>query len=253
MKFIFLFIIANIFCAVGFAQIDTISIKNNNLRIANLKEGNSQYVCWLKDTRSGAVSIISMSERKVYFQKIRGKDVIVVVKHSFNNDTSANKYVYTISDRNNFKTLYDYSSKSAVIEAYNYYGDEIKGADSIKQNTKLNFFFKFKDLPYNNELDLETLSALPVERIGQKMIISFYQPGSSTIPKFHPVEVISEEQLSTVNNTRVDCWVIKLSFDNENYDVSWVSKLTHELLRFESRGPTDVFYKVKLSSSDQKF
>jgi hypothetical protein len=253
MKFFVLFIITNIFCAVSFAQIDTISIKNNNLRIANLKEGTSQYVCWLKNTRSGAVSIISMSERKVSFQKIRGEDVIVIVKHSFNNDTSANKYVYTISDRKNFKTLYDYSSKSAVIEAYNYLGDEINGADSVKQNTKLNFFLKFKDLPYSNELDLETLSALPVERIGQKMVISFYQPGNSTIPKFHPVEVVNEEELSTVNNTRVDCWVIKLSFDNENYDLSWVSKLTHELLRFESRGPTDVFYKVKLFSSDQKF
>ncbi len=253
MKAFVLFIAANIFCTVGFAQVDTISIKNNNLQIANLKEGNSQYLCWLKDTKSGSVSAISMAERTILFQKINGKDVIVIVKHNFNNDTINNKYVYTVSDRYNFKTLYNYSKKLNVIEAYNYQGDEIKGADSIKQNTKANFLLKFKNLPYNDDLDLETLSVLPVKNIGQKMAISFYHAGSAITPKFHPVEVVGEEQLSTINNIKVDCWVIKLSFDSENYDLSWVSKSTHELLRFESRGPSDTFYKVKLFNSDQKF
>lgn len=253
MKGFALFIIANMFCFACFAQVDTINIKNNNLNIANLKAGNSQYLCYLKDAKSGLVSFISISERRIYFQKINGKDAIVIIKHNFNNDTSKNKYVYTVFDRYNFKTLYDYTRRPAGVEAYNYQGDEIKGADSIKQNTKLNFFLKFKYLPYCDEDDLETLSALPVKRIGQKMAICFYQPGSEVPPRFHPVDVVGEEQLPAVNNEKVDCWVIKLSFDNENYDLSWISKLTHELLKFESHSPTDTYYKVKLFNSDQKF
>jgi len=244
------------FCFASYVQAettDTISIKNNNLRMANLKEGSSKYLSWTKNSKSGRVSWISMSERVIYFKKINGRDVIIVVQHKFINDTSRNNFVYTVSDRNNFETLYDYTSNSKVIEAYDYHGYEVRGADTVKQNSRHNFSLKFTDLPYCFELDVETLRALPLKNVGQKMTMAFYQPGRSTSPKLYPVEVIGEEQLPTVRNEKVDCWVVKLTSDSENYDLSWISKSTHEYLKLESHDPEGIFYKVKLFNTDLPF
>jgi len=90
------------------AQIDTVSIKNNNLQTKYLVQGTSTYLNWMKDTKSGLVSNISISKRSLHFQKFAGKDVIVVAQHKLNNDSSKIKFIYPVSDRLTFKTIYDY-------------------------------------------------------------------------------------------------------------------------------------------------
>lgn len=240
-------------CRQAHAQVDTISIRNNNLQVNNLTEGTSQYLSWLRNTRSGLVSYISISERKVSFQKRSGKDVVVVTKRVLDNDTSKNRYVYAVCDRSSFKMLYDFAIKSNMIEAYNFHGDEITGADTVQKNTKSGFYFKFNSLPYSNELDLETISAVSVKKAGQQMAISFYQPGNTVNPTVRALNVIGSEPIKGVDNASVDCWLLKMIFDSDNYDLFWVSKKTHELLKFESWGPGVVYSKVKLFNSRQNF
>jgi len=245
--------IVTVGCPQAYAQVDTISIRNNNLQVSNLTEGTSQYLSWLRNTRSGLVSYISISERTVSFEKRNGKDVVVITKRILDNDTSKNRYVYVVCDRSCFKMLYDLAIKSNMIEAYNFNGDEITGADTVQKNTKSGFYFKFNSLPYSNELDLETISAVPVKKAGQQMAISFYQPGSTVNPAVRALNVVRSELIKSVDNASVDCWLLKLIFDSDNYDLFWVSKKTHELLKFESWEPGDVYSKVKLFNSTQNF
>ena len=241
-----LIIVMNCICFSSFAQIDTISVKNNNLKTKYLIESTSTYLNWMKDAQSGLVSNISISKRSVHFQTLAGKELIVVAQHKLNNDSSKIKFIYTVSDRRTFKTIYDYVGSPGGIEAYDYHGDEIRGTDSVKLNTKRAFYLKFREIPYCLELDLETVSALPISGLGQKMAILFYQPGREKNPAFHIIEVTGQQQLPTANGMKSDCWVVKLIIDKDDYDLFWISKRKHEFLKLESHSPTDTFYKVKL-------
>jgi len=246
MKLFLLAILSNSIYFSCFAQIDTISIKKNNLQTKYLVESNSTYLNFMRDAKSGAVSGISLSKRGVHLQKLAGKDVIVVSQHKLNNDSSKLKFIYTVSDRLTFKTIYDYVESADGIEAYDYRGGEIVGSDTVKSNTKGGFNLKFHEIPYCLELDLETVSALPARGIGQKMAVCFYQPGREKLPKFQLIEVNGQEQLPTTNGKTSDCWVLKLTIDSEDYDLFWISKRKHEFLKLESHSLTDTFYKVKL-------
>ena len=246
MKLIAILIFLNSSFFLCFAQIDTIGIKRNNLRTKYLVESHSIYLNWLKDTKSGMVSNISISKRDIFLRKMKGKNVIVVIQRKLNNDTNKIKFIYTVNDRENFRTYYDYLKGAEGIEAYDYRGNEIKGTDTIPQNSKLGFHLTFSQIPYCLELDLETIRALPIKKIGQKMAICFYQPGREKLPGFQPVEVIRQEQLPTSKGNKADCWIVKLTIDNDNYDLFWITKLKHEFLKLESHGLTDTFYKIKI-------
>jgi hypothetical protein len=245
-KLLLVLLLSNSVCFSCFAQVDTISVKNNNLQTKYIVESASTYLNWAKDAKSGLVSSISISKRKVHLQTLGGKDVIVVLQHKLNNDSSKLKFIYTVSDRQTFETMYDYVQSADGVEAYDYRGGEIIGSDTVKSNTKGGFNLKFHEIPYCLELDLETVSALPIKDIGQKMAVCFYQPGREKLPKFQLIKVTGQEQLPTTNGKTSDCWVLKLTIDSEDYDLFWISKRKHEFLKLESHSPTDTFYKVKL-------
>lgn len=240
-------------CGPSYGQVDTICIQNNTHQVNNLVEGTSQYLSWFRNTKTGQASYISVSERKVSFQKRKGSDVVVITKRLLNDDTSRNRYVFIICNRSDFRTVFDYSKKSNTIEAYDFHGNEITAADTVKLNSKFGFHFRFNEIPYNNELDLETISIVPVKKVGQQMAIRFYQPGNTSMNPVRALNVIDNELINGINNVSVDCWVLKLVFDSDNYDLFWVSKKKHEVLKFESWGPDGVYSKIKLFSSGQNF
>jgi hypothetical protein len=64
---------------------------------------------------------------------------------------------------------------------------------------------------------------------------------------------MGDEKLSVVDGRKIDCWIIKLSYDNENYDFSWISKSGHDFFKLGSHNPTETFNKVKLFNSDKRF
>ncbi len=234
-----------------FAQVDTISVNKNNLLTDYLKEGTSQFLAYTTDGKTKAITSQSIGERTLKFGRINGRDVIIVIQYRHYNDSTVSKYVYTVSDRQNFKTLYDYTKRiKSGIEAYDYSENGVKGSDTIKNNTKADFEFSFSNnFPYCSELNVETLCALPIKHIGQKMAVNFYEPGLAYPPEYHLIEVTGTEKLNAVNNTQIDCWVIKVTYDKDNYDYFWISKNIHEFLKLESYGPTGTFNRVKLFNS----
>jgi hypothetical protein len=236
--------------SAAYAQVDTISIKKNNLQTGYLKAGNNQYVSWSQDAVTKKVSRLLFWERRVIFGKKYGRDVIIVAQQRLYEDTSLNTFVYTVSDSKTFQTIYDYRMrKSAGIQAFNYNGNTIKAADTIKNNIKAGFSLTFGDIPYCFELDLETLSMLPITHVGQQLAVNFYHPGGSVAPAYYPVKVLRDEQIPVVNGVKIDCWVIKLSYDKDDYDYSWISKTNHEFLKLESHSPQGTYNKVKLLTS----
>jgi hypothetical protein len=237
----------------SYGQTDTISVNRNNLRTDYLKEGTSQFLAYFKDKKTKVIYDHSIGERTIKFGRRDGKEVIIVIQHRHYNDSSTSKYVYTVSDRSSLQTLYDYTSRIASsTEAFNYSAKGVKGADTVKNNTKANFQYSFpNEFPYCSELNVETLCSLPFKRVGQKLAVSFYEPGQDYPPEFHLIAVIGSENVDAVNNTYIDCWVLRMTYDKDNYEYWWISKRRHEFLKLESHSPTGDFYKVKLFNSDE--
>ena len=246
MRFILLFSFLFSYSELLYAQRDSVSISRNNLLIQQLKSGKSTYAVWTKDLATEAVSKISIWNREVRFRKLKGREVIVVSQMRFYEDPVNNKYVYTVSDKQNFKTIYDFTKRIRTgIEAFNYYDNEISAADSVKENSKQGFKMTITDFPFCFELDLETLSLLPLKRAGQQLAVNFYHPGGEA-PRYYPVDVIGSEQIQVTSEQKIECWKIQLRYSEDSYDFSWISNKTHELIKLEGHYPNTLFTKIKL-------
>jgi hypothetical protein len=233
----------------SFAQTDTVSNSKNNLRLEYIKEGTSQFITWDKSAVTGTISRMILWERKVKFIRRDDQDEIAVTQRRLYDDTTANTFVYTVSRRADFQTIYDYRKGKSGIQSFDYKSDKIVGSDTVKNNIKNGFVLSLSEFPYCFELDLETLSMLPIKRVNQRFAINFYHPGGTVPPQYYPVTVIREDVMDGVNGVKIKCWVIRLEYDKSNYDLSWISKDQHEFLKLESHSPTGTYNKVKLSAS----
>jgi hypothetical protein len=231
---------------VCLAQTDTISIARRNLKLADLKGGTSQFAVWSKNELTGKVSRIILWERKVDFAEKDGRKTINVAQRRIYEDSAKNTFVFTVSDFATFRTLYDYRTDKTGIQAFDYKENRIIGSDTILKNTKAGFNLSFPVSPYCFELDVETLSMLPINHVGQKFAIDFYHPGGSVLPKYYPVTVVREDNLVSEARDPIKCWVIRLDYDDKNYDLSWISKKKHLFIKLESHSPGATFNKVRL-------
>jgi len=232
-----------------YSQVDSISVGRNNLRLSKMQPGKVSYSVWFQDVTSKAVSQISIWNREVFFSHLNGAEVIVVRQMRYYPDQSRNKFVYTISDRKTLKTIYDFMTRGGSIEAFNFSDKGITGADSVKNNSKKDFSLSFDDFPFCFEMDLEILSLLPITRVGQKFAVNFYHPGGEIPPKYYPVEVLGKETLKTIDKKSVECWKIRLRYDEDSFDDSWITVQSHELLRLEGHFDNMIFNKVRLGLS----
>ena len=233
-------------------QKDTISVKKHNLLTSYIKEGTSQFLSFTQDEKTKAITAYSIQERTVKFGNRNGLPVIIVIQHRHLNDSTMSKYVYTVSDRQNFQTIYDYTYRIVSgIEAYSYTDRSVAGADSVKNNTKNKFIYNFDGgPPYCAELNVETVCALPIRRTGQKFKVPFYEPGLDYPAEYHDVAITGTERLQTVNRGFIDCWVVRIAYDKDSHDDFWISRSRHEFLKLESHSPGLFFSRVKLFNSD---
>ena len=228
------------------AQVDSVSVRRSNLMMSSLKTGKSSYAVWSKDLSTNAVTQIAIWNREVLFSVLGGKNVVIVKQMRYYDDHKRNKYVYTVSDRKNFQTLYDYTTRGGIIQAFNYNNNEISGADSVNNNSKRDFKLTINDFPFCFEMDLETLSLLPIKKIGQRLAINFYHPGGEILPRYYPVQVIGQEEIVTLNGKKIACWKIQLRYDENNFDYSWITKDSRELIKLEGHYGNTIFNKVKI-------
>lgn len=224
---------------------NTIKIGINDLEMNYLKEGRNQYLVYIEKPDK---SIIDMSiwERKISFSKCHNEDVIIIEQNWKNQDTIRQRYVYSINKRENFQSIYHYSkSGKGKIDAFNFYQDKIIGADSVMNNSKKDFLLTLKQPTLNWELDLETFRLLPFEK-GKNFQINFYHPGGKSAPKFYNYNVIGEEEIKDVSGNSINCWLLKISYDENSYATYWIAKNNREVVKMVEQFNGIKRYKIKL-------
>jgi hypothetical protein len=223
------------------------SIKTNNIK-RYLNEGTRQYLVFTKKGESSE-SNLSLWSRTVRFQKIDSQERIVVQQQWYPSDSSANRTVYSICNADNFLPIYHYSSTPKNgIEAYDFLENKIIGSDTTQGNTKKGFSVNEISSTLNWELDLETFPLLDL-RIGKEFSINFYHPGSNSAPQEYTYRVLDEERISVIGRSSIECWVLKINYNEKDYAMFWISKNGRDVVKMVEKYKSITRYKVLLSTA----
>jgi len=230
------------------AQMDTIYHLDNKQIKKYLKPSSNQYLEFIQMKSNPQKTMTYVWSRDVRFKTIDNKALIEIEQKWYASDTTRNRYLYSQMSANDFSPVYHYSRMARGTEAYDFYNDKIAGSDSVVNNSKKDFDLKLGKPLLNWELDMETFPLLDL-KMGKHFAINFYHPGGRTEPKLYEYKVTGEENIVTVEGTRIPCWKLKIDYDEKSWAIFYISKKGRELLKMEEDFGTGTRYKVKLSNS----
>lgn len=228
------------------AQVDTIYHLDSKLVKKYLKPSSNQYLVFIQRKGDPRQTYTMVWSRDVKFVNRNGNELIEISQKWYASDTARNRVVYSLLNPD-FSPVYHYTNFNKAVEAFDFYAGNIKGSDSVANNTKKDFDLELKTPTLNWELDLETFPLLDL-KAGKRFAISFYHPGGKTEPKIYEYKVIGEESLRVIEGGSVPCWKLRIDYDAKSHAIFYISKKGREVLRMDEDFGGGVRYKVKLSN-----
>ncbi|MFD2247077.1 hypothetical protein [Pontibacter ruber] len=251
MKKIFLLAITLFLFTAAYAQVDTVRITAKDLKVKQLRPGTRQYLVTVQTPANPKVLRQSLWNRNVSFENFQGKERLVIRQNWIGADTLSNRTIFSVCEKD-FTPIYQTSTSARGVAAFNFYTDKITGSDTTKANAFKNFIMASPAPAFDWELDMETFESLPL-KANTVYLINFYHPGSKTSPQYYRYKVIGSEKLETINNTKTDCWLLKIDYSNTNYATFWISKRSQEVLKMEEVFDGVKRNKIKLGTVAGKY
>lgn len=233
---------------VSNAQVDTISLNTNDLLTKQLQPGLHQYIVYFEMAAKKKIIAPMLWNRQVNFTEVKGKKVIEIKQHWYSADTLMNRVLYSLSERETFTPIFHYAKNARGIEAFDFEGRKVNGSDTVANNAKKDFEIALSIPTLNWELDLEVFSTLPYKKVGQTFVINFYHPGGRTPPKYYAYTVSADEIIKSTDSKTIDCWLLKIAYNETDWAIFWISKKTKEVLKMQEHFKGNYRYKVKLST-----
>ena len=246
-QIILLIAILSLLNLAGFAQVDTIRLTQNDLAISQLKPGLHQYLVYFQNPKKKKIQSFSLWSREVVFKRAGGQELIEVTQNWHSSDTTFNRYVYSLSKKENFEPVFHKTRGSKGVEGFNFMRHAVVASDSIADNRQKDLNKSLLVPTLNWELDLEIFSTLPIKKVGQRFIINFYHPGGSA-PAYYEYKVIGTEKISAVNGIS-DCWQLKIDYREDSWAIFWISKKSNEVIKMQEYYRGSYRYKVKLATA----
>jgi hypothetical protein len=230
------------------AQIDTISLVKKDLVISQLTPGLHQYLVYFERPKQKKIMMPMLWNRQVDFKQFKGKPTIEVTQNWYATDTLLNRYIYSINSREDFSPIYQYGKSARGVEAFEFEQNRVSGSDTVASNSKKEMEVKSTASTLNWELDMEVFSMLPYKKTGQTFVINFYHPGGKTEPMYYQYKVIGSEAIQGTNTATIDCWQLKISYNETSWAIFWISKKSKEVLKMQEYFGGGYRYKVKLAT-----
>lgn len=218
---------------MSFSQTDSINTANNKLNLKELNLGKSTYIVYFQDKINSPKYNLEIWDRDVkensnntysisWLRQGAGQvsDYEIKVDKNFKPISEATE-IQNANDKNQKKLR-----KYYVFDENHMYTHQ----DSLKHNAE-GYTMQDTALAFNWELDLETLSMLPLED-SNEFLINFYHPGSKTKPKYYSYKKVREEKIS-FNSKSFDCWVLKIEHRTNQWSEFWIDKSTKKVLKMK--------------------
>jgi len=225
---------------------DTLDISNPKLQINQLKEGTDNYLVYMYNSDVDTLMSTSVWKRSVKSSKLNGIKTFTITQSWGNGIPKYSREVYSIVNAQDFSPIYHKTISRGKVEAYNFTGQKIIGADSVTGNSKKDFELVTDILPYNWELDLEMFQMLPYKK-SKDLYILYYHPGGRIEPGYYKYAnqgVVSLEQPK--GETPIDCYKIFIEYGNKGHATFYVSTATKKVLRMEEQFGHITRYKIRL-------
>lgn len=232
------------------AQIDTIRLKDKRLNTKVLKTGMRQYIVYFQSPKTNKMLWLSIWLRNTHIENRNGESVFVTDQHWLGNDTSSYRTVYSVNRVSDFSPVYHSETLNTKNKSFNWGLSQIKGADTVTNNSQKDFVLDFTSPCYNWNLDIETFEMLPLAT-GKTFAINFYDAGLGK-PEYVLYKVLGNETIGTLDNKKVDCWILQTESEHKGQRVVqkfWITKKGHEFIKEEDSFAGSYRYKVKLPSS----
>lgn len=222
----------------SYAQVDSVNTQTHHLKISQLTENTKTYVVYLQDSLNGLKYNFEIWERTITKDKISKTNTLTWSRHKNTKDEHCE---YEISFDDHLKPLSEkvicQSVKDKDITSekkyFIYENDGLySSTDTTLHNTKA---FKLDALhnSFNWELDMETLSCLPLAE-NKIFAINFYHPGSKTPPKYYKYSV-ERKELLLFNEALFNCWVVKAVYSEHQSSEFWIDRDTHNVLQMKEQ------------------
>jgi hypothetical protein len=227
---------------------DTIRVRDNKLKTSRLRTGTHDYVVFLEDSL-GNRSRMSIWTRDLQYETIYGEEMIVVRQRWHSDDSMSKRNLVSYSRKKTFEPVFQKAGSKIGIDAFNFYGDKITGADTVPGSRNKKFSIVQQEPAFNWELDLEMLSTLPYAK-GKSFVLPFYQPGSQRPAKFYTYAVTGTRIIETWNGSKEDCWVLEVIYnpDTKSRAEFFISRKSYDVLKMREVSGRIVRYKVKMGA-----
>lgn len=242
---ILLFLVVLLTAQASMAQVDTIRIPNQKLDTRLLKPGMKEYLITMQDSRKEKSLFLWYWIRNISTENRKGEQVFTITQHWYGSDTLNYRSIYSINRRSDFAPLCHSETVRGKTSAYNWTEQQIRGADSVSNNSKSNFSLDFHSPNLNWNLDIETFEMLPLAA-GKVFAINFYDAGLNP-PQYVIYKVIGSEEINYAGRM-VDCWELYTEGSTKNgkyNETYWISKRDHEFL-LEKDEYGDGLYRTKV-------
>lgn len=228
------------------AQGDTIRPGKGGLMTRNLKPGIRQYLVTYQDPTKDRQLRFWYWVRETSTGVRGGASVIIINQSWYGGDTAAYRTVWSVNDAGTFAPVHHRELVRGKLNAYDWRGDGISGADSVNGNVRKGFSLAFKEPNLNWNLDIETFEMLPLAE-GKSFLINFYDAGLDP-PQYVTYTVKGSEKLVLDGGGEVDCWVLATEGKDPSggaYDETyWIRKKGHAFLREVDHFGGGIRYKI---------
>ncbi len=231
---------------LGAAQADTINAANGKLQTQRLKEGTKTYLVYFTDSLMNRQGVGSIWVRKTDFIHEHGQDLVRFSWDWIVGDSLAQQ-VTNLCDRKTLAPLYHYTkSRKRGVTAWKFEREAMVPDDTVADNNAVKRGRVQLPLPVISwEQDLETYPLLPIRKTGQVFDIAFFDP-NETEPSYHRYTVAGKEPLLLNNDTKVNCWILRIDYGNDAYALFWLTETSKEVIRMKEYFNGRYRFKVKL-------
>ena len=250
---IFYSVSCTIFCAVffflpapGIAQtLDTITTKNQKLDVRKIVPVKHSYAVFFTDSVGNRTSSADIWDREIRITKnAAGKDVYAFERKWWRKDS----LFFQTQGQCAFPSLelIEYSKAPSLMVKNENGTLNVKAVTRSKTDTAFTILFDGKAFTF--PMDLEFFGLLPMQSVGQKFSVPFYEPGS---PKYsyYTCTVVGKELLRLQENATIECWMLQIDYGRaDSYATFWISTASGEVLKMQEFFSGRFRYKIKMFS-----
>jgi hypothetical protein len=213
-----------------------INARNSGLLVQRLVEQTATYSVYVIDSQSGKVEYSDIWRRKTAFSPDGAR---VTLDWEWFRAGELVRSVTAVADRRSFAPLSEHSWSKARGEAQFEFHD-----GSMTRSTG-----EPVPLPepiFNWEMDLELLSLLPIEAVGQRFKVALMDPFQAE-PAYREYAVTREDTVALhTAEPGIASWVLRIEYERDAWAEFWIGKNSHQVLKMQELYGGKYRYKVRL-------